>query len=138
MNDLRAQLAPGWSGVNVALTVLLFLMAWPLGLLMVAYIVWGRQLGLDLSRPETLSLFGGRVRDAWRAGSASWGQGRTPLSTGTPRGSSNVSARSNGQDEATALRAERDALDRERHAFEVERREWRDRHGASARETLDS
>ena len=145
MNDLRAQLAPGWSGVNVAITVVLFLMAWPLGLLMIAYIVWGDRLGLNLARPETLSAFGGRIAHAWRAGSASWG-GAAPISSGTPTGaeardaarpdtasswSATGSASAGGTPaaEEARLRADREALKRERREFETERDAWRERHG---------
>ena len=141
MNDLRSQLAPGWSGVNIALTVVLFVLAWPLGLLMIAYIVWGRQLGLDFSRPETLSAFGARLGNAWRAATDTW-KGGPSLSTGTPdRGASNgmsgAGARTVGDGSTSAsdetLRREREILDRERQAFETEKREWRER-----REPLDS
>lgn len=68
MHDIKQQLAPGWSGVNIGLIVLLFMLAWPLALLMIAYIIWGNKLGLDLGRPETLSIFAKRVATAFRAG----------------------------------------------------------------------
>jgi hypothetical protein len=68
MNDFKQQLAPGWSAVNIGLTVILFLIGWPLGLLMLAYIIWGQRLGLDLGRPETLAVFWKRIAAAFRAG----------------------------------------------------------------------
>ena len=142
MNDLRTQLSPGWSGVNIAITVVLFLMAWPLGLLMIGYIVWGRQLGLDFAAPETIPAFGRRLSSAWRAGTDSWGRGNT-LSTGTPNGARRPAGNTprgrvaSDEPETTAtdatLRAERDALGRERQAFEAEKREWRE-----SRAPLDS
>ena len=65
MQDLKQQLAPSWSPVNIGVTVVLFLMgAWPLGLLMIAYIVWGTRLGLDLGTPQTLSVFAQRITTA--------------------------------------------------------------------------
>ena len=67
MNDIKQQLAPGWSTVNIVLVIVLFLIAWPLGLLMIAYIIWGEKIGLDLGNPETLSVFGKRLATAWRA-----------------------------------------------------------------------
>lgn len=67
MNDLKQQLAPGWSTVNLVVAVVLFLIAWPLGLLMIAYIIWGSKLGLDLSNPQTFAVFGKRLATAWRA-----------------------------------------------------------------------
>ncbi|ASJ75467.1 DUF2852 domain-containing protein [Granulosicoccus antarcticus] len=69
MHDIKQQLAPGWSGVNIGLIVLLFMFtAWPLALVMIAYVVWGEKLGLNLGRPETLSVFGRRVSTAFKAG----------------------------------------------------------------------
>lgn len=72
MNDFKQQLAPSWSAVNIGLTVVLFLIGWPLGLIMIAYIVFGQKLGLDLSRPETLGVFGKRIGQAWRAAIAAF------------------------------------------------------------------
>lgn len=150
MNDLRAQLAPGWSGVNIAITVVLFLIAWPLGLLMIAYILQGERLGLDFARPETLTAFGGRLKHAWRAGSATWSSA-APLSSGTPTGAARAQAASGRPapaggtpvDAGDELRVERENLERERREFEAEKREWRERHGDAERggrahETLDS
>jgi len=139
MNDLRAQLAPGWSGVNIALTVVLFLLAWPLGLLMIGYIVWGRGLGLDFSRPETLSTFGSRLARAWRAGTESWRRGPTLASgTGTPDARAAGGERPPVDGSATdeTLRRERETLARERQAFETEKREWREGSGRQRREPL--
>jgi len=75
MNDLKQQLAPGWSAVNVAITVLLVLISWPLALLYVAYILWGQKVDLDLSRPETLVAFGRRIATAFKAGIDSFSKG---------------------------------------------------------------
>ena len=68
MDDIRQQLAPGWSIVNIVLAVVLFTIVWPLGLLMIAYIVWGSRFGFDLGRPETLSRFWNRVIVSIKAG----------------------------------------------------------------------
>lgn len=67
MNDIKQQLAPGWSTVNIVISVVLFLIAWPLALLMLAYILWGQKVGLDLGRPDTLVVFAKRLGTAWRA-----------------------------------------------------------------------
>lgn len=67
MNDIKKQLAPGWSTVNIVLILVLYLITWPLSLLMIAYIIWGQKAGLDLSNPETLTVFGRRLVKAWRA-----------------------------------------------------------------------
>jgi len=68
MNDIKQQLAPGWSTVNVVIAIMLFLISWPLAALFVAYILWGGKVGLDLSRPETISAFGVRIATAFKAG----------------------------------------------------------------------
>jgi len=75
MNDIKTQLAPSWSTVNIVISVLLVMMAWPLALAFVAYILWGSKVGLDLSRPETIKVFGRRVKVAFRAGIDSFSKG---------------------------------------------------------------
>lgn len=76
MNDIKQQLAPGWSTVNIVLVAVLFLAGWwPLALIMVAYVLWGSKVGLDLSRPETLSTFGRRIAAAFKAGLDSFSKG---------------------------------------------------------------
>lgn len=69
MNDIniKAQLAPGWSPVNIGIIVILYFAAWPLALLMVAYIIWGHKAGLDLSQPATFGNLASRLGVAWRA-----------------------------------------------------------------------
>lgn len=68
VEDIKKQLAPGWSHVNVIITVLLLILSlWPLALLMVAYIVWGDKVGLNLARPATLGQFAGRLSTAAKA-----------------------------------------------------------------------
>lgn len=37
-------LRPGWSPINIALMVVAFIIYWPLGLAMLAYIIWGDRL----------------------------------------------------------------------------------------------
>jgi len=76
MNDIKQQLAPGWSAVNIAISAILFMIGWwPLGLVMIAYIVWGNRVGLDLSRPETISAFARRVSVACKAALDSFTKG---------------------------------------------------------------
>lgn len=125
MNDLRPQLAPGWSPVNIGLMILLFIVFKPLGFLMLAYILVGGRLGLDLGRPDTFSAFWQRLAGAWQAG----GNPRADVSRtadesiggGTP---APVIDRARELDvRERELAAERDALARERDAFEREKRE---------------
>ena len=75
MNDIKQQLAPGWSTVNVVISVLLMIMSWPLALVFVAYVLWGSKIGLDLSRPETIKTFGKRLSNAFRAAVESFSKG---------------------------------------------------------------
>jgi len=67
LNDLKQQLAPGWSAVNIGITVILFILSWQLALVMIAYIIWGKNLGLDLSKPATLGTFARRIGVAFKA-----------------------------------------------------------------------
>ncbi len=68
MNDFKQQLAPGWSAVNIGIVVLLLVLSvWPFAVAMVAYIVWGKSLGLNLAQPHTLGVFAKRLGMAWRA-----------------------------------------------------------------------
>ena len=68
MNELKQQLTPSWSAVNIAIVVVLFIIdLWPFALLMLAYIIWGQKAGLDLSRPATFGIFAKRLGIAWRA-----------------------------------------------------------------------
>ena len=121
MSDLRSQLAPGWSSVNIGITIVLFLLAWPLAMIMIAYIIWGRQLNLDFSRPETISAFSGRIGNAiqglkqgWSQSSGSYQKTAGPNHGGVP----------NGYSEREALDEERDSLRREREKFDDERRKF--------------
>ena len=109
MNDLRQQLAPSWSGVNIALMVLLFVIAWPLGLLMIAYIIWGKQINIDLSQPQTLSVFWSRIRSCWHSAMDTW----------------HDRAKQPNSDSLDQIIAERTALRREREAFEAEKRDYK-------------
>lgn len=126
MSDLRSQLAPGWSPVNIGVTIILFLIAWPLALAMIAYIVWGRQMNLDFSRPETISAFSGRIGNAFRGLKQGWSQPSDdyqnttsgPNRGGVPSGYSDSVAL---DEERDSLRRERTKLDEERRKFDAER-----------------
>jgi len=138
MKDLRAQLSPGWSPVNIGLTVLLFFVAWPLGLLMIAYVVWGKGLGLDFARPETLSAFWGRFRRAWQAAKASFGSTSADTSATLAGGTPRVDGTSaNGFTPASDQGAEREALQREKAASDAEKRDGA-RRRSDEQDTIDS
>ena len=118
MNDWKAQLAPGWSGLNIGILVVLFLVAMPLALLMLAYIVWGGRIGLDLGRPETFAREGKRLAGAFGAGREHW-RGGSPVSTGRP--APTLERERELAAEADRLSAERAALARERAELDRER-----------------
>lgn len=75
MNDIKEQLAPSWSTVNIIIAVVLVIMSWPVALIFIAYILWGSKVGLDLGRPETLKVFGRRLSNAFRAGLEAFSKG---------------------------------------------------------------
>lgn len=122
MNDLRAQLSPGWSPVNIGLTVILLFIFWPLAALMVAYVIWGKRLGLDLSKPGSVGAFGGRLKRAWRAAKAAFGDADTHSSTTLAGGTPDVGTTST-VGVGTPLDGDRAALQREKAALDAEKRE---------------
>lgn len=75
MDDIKQQLAPSWSTVNIIIMVVLFIMSWPVALVFLAYVLWGTKVGLDLGRPETLKAFGVRLSNAFRAGIEAFSKG---------------------------------------------------------------
>ena len=50
-SNLKSQLRPEWTPLNIGIMVLAFIsgIGWPLGLFMIAYMIWGRSWGLDFS-----------------------------------------------------------------------------------------
>jgi hypothetical protein len=52
-------LRPGWTPLTVILMIVGFAVAWPLGLLMLAYILWGHHV------PQVREHFGGYSRQGW-------------------------------------------------------------------------
>lgn len=60
----RRGLRPGWTPLTIALMVIGFIIAWPLGLAMLAYILWGDRLpemGRRLRSQIDPSVFGNRA-----------------------------------------------------------------------------
>ena len=122
-NELLTQLSPGWSGVNIALMVVLLMVFWPFGLLMVGYIVWGRSLGLNLRQPETFVRAGSKLSQAFRVGFQSLNNaGRTGSEVPDYEPTVKVASL---RAEAEKLRIERASLQRERAEFEAEKREFK-------------
>ena len=119
MNDWKAQLAPGWSGLNIAVMVVLFVVAFPLGLAMLAYIVWGARFGLDLGHPETFAREGRRLAGAFGAGRDHWRGAERVRPTGRPEPV--LDRERDLAEQSERLAAEREALARERAELERER-----------------
>jgi len=76
--NTSALIRPAWTPATIALMVLGFVVFWPLGLAMLAYIIWGdRPDGFkrDVNR-ATDGIFAGCRRGSEKA--ARWGQGGFP------------------------------------------------------------
>ena len=120
-NTIRTQLAPGWTPVNIIIMVALFVFVWwPLGVLMLAYILVGPKLGLHLAEPATFKAAYTRLTS------------RAPANSGTAtRWSGDSTAKvspdaslldtSGLREEAERVRQEREKLDRERAEFDAEK-----------------
>ena len=94
MTTRSATMRPAWTPLNIALMVLGFIIFWPLGLAMLAYILWGDRLGDEFeSLKEQFSSF------------------QQPRSTG------NVAFDDYRRRELDRLEAERRRLDEERREF---------------------
>lgn len=126
--QLFNQLAPGISPVNIGLTVLGFMLFWPLGLFMLAYIFWGPSWGLDLRRNETwvpaLQQAGAKVGQFFRAGAESLKGDSSVSDTGTPsiEKESREGFEQWREREKRKIEIERARLDKERAEFEATRR----------------
>ena len=93
--NTTALIRPAWTPATIALMVIGFMVFWPLGLAMLAYIIWGDRLDgfkRDVNR-ATDGVFAGCRRSADKA--QRWGNGRTapapamsPSTTGATRNSS--------------------------------------------------
>ncbi|PID61662.1 MAG: hypothetical protein CSB44_06420 [Gammaproteobacteria bacterium] len=79
MNNLSTQLGPEWTPVNIAIMVLLFLFGfWPLSAAMIAYVIWGDRIGLDLRRPASFSTLVDRLAAAFRGAKAGFFENDNP------------------------------------------------------------
>jgi hypothetical protein len=96
-------LRPAWTPLTIALMVIGFIVAWPLGLLMIAYILWGEKI------PEIRNHFDSVKRD-WSSDTRCG-----------PRGTYSRSGNSAFDDYRAA---ELKRLEEERRKLEEERREF--------------
>lgn len=119
--NTTALIRPAWTPATIALMVLGFMLFWPLGLAMLAYIIWGDRLDgfkRDVNR-ATDGVFMGCRRASNRA--SRWGHGR---SRGySPTG--NVAFDDWREKELARLDEERQKLESAREEFETYARELR-------------
>ncbi|MDQ2632805.1 MAG: DUF2852 domain-containing protein [Pseudomonadota bacterium] len=81
--NTTALIRPAWTPATIALMVIGFMVFWPLGLAMLAYIIWGDRLDgfkRDVNR-ATDGVFAGCRRSADKA--QRWGQGSSRASSRT-------------------------------------------------------
>ncbi|MGE0503277.1 MAG: DUF2852 domain-containing protein [Rhizobiaceae bacterium] len=117
--NTTALIRPAWTPATIALMVIGFMVFWPLGLAMLAYIIWGDRLDgfkRDVNR-ATDGVFAGCNRASNRA--HRWGSGRGMSRTG------NVAFDDWRETELTRLDEERRRLDEAREEFETYARELR-------------
>ncbi len=105
-------LRPGWNPLNIALMVVAFIIYWPLGLLMLAYIVWGDRLpSLVADAKEKLGMNGSSSR-------APVFPGARPAATGPVQPTGNVAFDDYRARELARLEEERRKLDAMREEFD--------------------
>lgn len=116
--NTSALIRPAWTPATIALMVIGFMVFWPLGLAMLAYIIWGDRLDgfkRDVNR-ATDGIFAGCRRGSEKA--ARWGQG------GSAR-SGNVAFDDWREKELERLNEERRKLDEMLDQFDEYARELR-------------
>ena len=101
-------LRPAWTPLTIILMVIGFAIAWPLGLIMLAYILWGHRV------PEIREHFEGAKRE-WQANRRDWCG---------PRGASYSYSRSGNTAFDDYRERELRRLDEERRKLDEERREF--------------
>lgn len=101
-------LRPAWTPLTIILMVIGFAFAWPLGLIMLAYILWGDRI------PEVRQHFEGAKRD-WETNKREWCG---------PRRSSSSFSRSGNSAFDDYRDSEMKRLDEERRRLDEERREF--------------
>ena len=111
----QSQLRPAWTPVNIGLMVLFFVVGlWPLGLAAIAYMMYGKEMGIALSN------WGNAKSSAKRASKGfSWSSSRTAPSSG------NAAFDEWREAEIDRLKEEKRKLDEARDAFEAHMKELR-------------
>ena len=103
-------LRPAWTPLTIALMIIGFIVFWPLGLLMLGYIIWGHRV------PELKRHFEGAGDSMARDFRGCWGSRRSY--SGTSR-SGNFAFDDYREKELKRLDVERRRLDEERREFEA-------------------
>lgn len=110
----QSQLRPAWTPVNIALMILFFATGlWPLGLAAIAYMMYGREMGLDFSN-------WGKAKGSARKAASGFGWKSSRTST-----SGNEAFDAWRDAEIERLREEKRKLDEARDAFEAHMKELR-------------
>lgn len=100
-----AIIKPEWSFLTIALMVLGFIIFWPLGLAMLAYILWGEKFGGSAEKAE-----------AWVKSKKSWARNQRH-SHGFTRASGNAAFDDYRSEQLKRLEEERHRLDEEVEQF---------------------
>jgi hypothetical protein len=106
-------LRPAWTPLTIVLMIIGFAVAWPLGLLMLAYILWGHRI------PQVREHFGASQRQGW------CGPGWRSRYDGWSSPSGNAAFDDYRAAELRRLDEERRRLDEERAEFERYARDLR-------------
>lgn len=109
-----AIIKPEWSPLTIALMVLGFIVFWPLGVAVLAYILWGEYFGGSKERAEGWI---NHQREVWRAKKASRGHGGGYARAGFDA-TGNAAFDDYRAEQLKRLEEERKRLDEERAAFE--------------------
>lgn len=98
---------PEWSFVTIALMILGFIVFWPLGLAMLAYILWGEKFGGSADKAEQ-----------WMKSKKHWAKHNCRNRGGFSRSSGNAAFDDYRQEQMRRLDEERRRLDEEIDEFE--------------------
>ncbi len=101
-----ALIKPEWSPITIGLMVLGFIIFWPLGLAMLAYILWGEKFGGSAERAE-----------AWVKDKKHWAKNCRHERRGSRHSSGNAAFDDYRAEQMKRLEEERKRLDEEVNAF---------------------
>jgi len=119
-----AIIKPEWSIVTIVLMILGFILFWPLGLAMLAYILWGERFGGSVEKAE-----------AWVKSKKAWGRNCHQYNRGHRHSSGNAAFDDYREEQLKRLNEERQRLDAEVSEFHDY---MQNLHKARDREEFDS